>query len=62
MRGRGRTFVNRADTLPDPYSVARRRMVSEQLVPGGIRDSRVLEVMGRVKRHAFVSVHQPLRR
>ena len=55
MRERGRTFVNRANTLPDPYSVARRRMVSEQLVPGGIRDSRVLEVMGRVKRHAFVS-------
>ena len=40
---------------PDPYSVARRRMVSEQLIPGGIRDSRVLEVMGRVRRHAFVS-------
>lgn len=40
---------------PDPYAVARRRMVSEQLIPGGIRDSRVIEAMGRVPRHAFVS-------
>jgi protein-L-isoaspartate(D-aspartate) O-methyltransferase len=40
---------------PDPYAVARRRMVSEQLLPGGIRDSRVLAAMGRVPRHAFVS-------
>ncbi|MBN1283473.1 MAG: protein-L-isoaspartate(D-aspartate) O-methyltransferase [Proteobacteria bacterium] len=49
------TFANRADSVPDTYAVARRRMVTEQLIPGGIRDSRVLEVMGRVKRHAFVS-------
>ncbi|MFA4873968.1 MAG: protein-L-isoaspartate(D-aspartate) O-methyltransferase [bacterium] len=42
-------------TGPDPYAVARRRMVSEQLIPGGIRDSRVLEVMSRIKRHAFAS-------
>lgn len=39
----------------DPYEVARRRMVSEQLVPGGIGDKRVLEAMGSVPRHAFVS-------
>lgn len=41
--------------MPDPYAVARRRMVSEQLVPGGVHDSRVLEVMGAIPRHAFVS-------
>jgi protein-L-isoaspartate(D-aspartate) O-methyltransferase len=40
---------------PDRYSVARRRMVAEQLIPGGIRDPRVLDVMGRIPRHAFVS-------
>ncbi|HPQ80748.1 MAG TPA: protein-L-isoaspartate(D-aspartate) O-methyltransferase [bacterium] len=39
----------------DPYEVARRRMVAEQIVPGGVRDPRVLEAMGRVRRHAFVS-------
>lgn len=39
----------------DPYEVARRRMVTEQIVPGGVKDPRVLEAMGRVKRHAFVS-------
>lgn len=45
----------RLSDKPDPYSVARRRMVTEQLVPGGIHDSRVLEVMGEVPRHEFVS-------
>jgi protein-L-isoaspartate(D-aspartate) O-methyltransferase len=39
----------------DPYEVARRRMVAEQIAPGGVRDPRVLEAMGRVRRHAFVS-------
>lgn len=41
--------------MMDPYAVARRRMVTEQLMPGGVRDSRVLEVMGAIPRHAFVS-------
>lgn len=39
---------------PDIYSVARRRMVQEQLLARGILDARVLDVMGRVKRHLFV--------
>ena len=39
----------------DPYEVARRRMVAEQIIPGGVRDSRVLDAMGKVWRHAFVS-------
>ncbi|MBI4126126.1 MAG: protein-L-isoaspartate(D-aspartate) O-methyltransferase [Deltaproteobacteria bacterium] len=39
----------------DPFEVARRRMVTEQLIPGGIRDQRILAAMGKVKRHAFVS-------
>jgi len=38
----------------DRYEVARRRMVTEQLVPGGIRDKRVLDAMGKVPRHMFV--------
>ena len=38
----------------DRYEVARRRMVTEQLISGGVRDERVLEAMGRVRRHAFV--------
>ncbi|MFH1829283.1 MAG: protein-L-isoaspartate(D-aspartate) O-methyltransferase [Pseudomonadota bacterium] len=46
---------NRRNNRPDPYTVARRRMVTEQLVPGGIKDSRVLEVMGMIPRHEFVS-------
>ncbi|MBI5167045.1 MAG: protein-L-isoaspartate(D-aspartate) O-methyltransferase [candidate division NC10 bacterium] len=36
------------------YAIARERMVAEQLVSRGIRDPRVLEVMGRVPRHLFV--------
>jgi len=36
------------------YAIARERMVAEQLVSRGIKDPRVLEVMGRVPRHLFV--------
>lgn len=39
----------------DPYEVARRRMISEQIIPGGIRDSKVIAAMSRVPRHMFVS-------
>ena len=38
----------------DPYAMARRRMVREQLAGRGIREARVLEVMGTAPRHAFV--------
>ncbi len=38
----------------DPYGVARRRMVEEQLEARGIRDPRVLEAMRSVPRHWFV--------
>ena len=38
----------------DPFAGARRRMVEEQLVAKGIRDPRVLQVMGEVPRHRFV--------
>jgi len=36
------------------YELARARMVREQLVPRGIFDQRVLQVMGMVPRHLFV--------
>ena len=36
------------------YSVAQRRMVEYQLIGRGIKDKRVLEVMGRVPRHLFI--------
>jgi len=38
----------------DRYEVARRRMVTEQLIPGGIKDQRVIEAMGKIPRHIFV--------
>ena len=38
----------------DVMADRRRRMVEEQLVRRGIRDERVLDVMGRVERHRFV--------
>ena len=38
----------------DPLAVARRRMVEEQLTGRGIRDPRVLDVMGRLPRECFV--------
>ncbi len=44
---------------PD-FDLLRRQMVRDQLVERGIRDPRVLEAMGKVRRHLFVSPeHQP---
>jgi protein-L-isoaspartate(D-aspartate) O-methyltransferase len=44
------------DAMPmtDAYAESRARMVHEQLERRGIRDARVLEVMGRVPRHELV--------
>src|SRR3989338_7513894 len=36
------------------YPVARKKMIEEQLIARGIRDRRVIDVMGRVPRHEFV--------
>lgn len=36
------------------YPVARRKMVEEQLIPHGIHDEKVLQIMGRLPRHLFV--------
>ncbi len=36
------------------YKASRARMVREQLIPRGISDQRVLDVMGKVPRHQFV--------
>lgn len=36
------------------YRLARERMVQNQLIPRGIKDSRVLQAMGKVPRHLFV--------
>ena len=40
--------------VSDPFAESRARMVREQLAARGIRDERVLEVMGRVPRHELV--------
>jgi protein-L-isoaspartate(D-aspartate) O-methyltransferase len=45
--------MNAGNGLAD-FSVARRRMIEEQLVGRGIRDARVLEAMVAVPRHRFV--------
>jgi protein-L-isoaspartate(D-aspartate) O-methyltransferase len=36
------------------YTIARRRMVEEQIVARGVRDARVIDAMLRVPRHLFV--------
>src|SRR5690554_2801283 len=36
------------------FVAARQRMVDEQLIERGIRDSRVLDAMRRIPRHAFI--------
>jgi len=45
--------VARGSEVPD-FTVARRRMIDEQLAGRGIRDARVLDAMGAVPRHVFV--------
>src|SRR4051794_38317435 len=49
-----------AGTPPDESVQARRRaaMVAQQLKGAGITDPRVLEVMGRLRRHKFVPPEQ----
>lgn len=36
------------------YQISRKRMVAEQLIPGGVTDPRVLTAMAKVPRHLFV--------
>lgn len=36
------------------YQIARKRMVAEQLIPGGVTDPRVLTAMAKIPRHLFV--------
>lgn len=43
-----------AEHTEKELSVARKRMIAEQIVGRGIKDSRVIEVMSRVPRHIFV--------
>lgn len=42
----------------DPYGAMRQRMVDDDLRGRGIRDARVLKVMGEVPRHLFVDKRQ----
>lgn len=36
------------------FSLARERMVKNQLIPRGIKDERALQVMGKIPRHLFI--------
>jgi len=38
----------------DVYAVERERLIRNVLIPGGIRDQRVLDSMGKTPRHEFV--------
>ena len=38
----------------DEYALVRKRMVEDQIAGRGVRDVRVLAVMGSVLRHCFV--------
>lgn len=41
-------------SLGDPYSVERDRLIQNVLIPGGIRDRRVLDSVAKTPRHEFV--------
>jgi len=43
--------------LPD-FGLLRQKMVQEQLIAKGIKDQRVLDVVGKIERHAFVPEHK----
>ena len=40
--------------MTNDYRLARERMVKNQLIPRGIKDPKVLDVMGKIHRHLFV--------
>jgi protein-L-isoaspartate(D-aspartate) O-methyltransferase len=42
------------EEIRNDYRLARERMLKNQLIPRGIRDQRVLDVMAKVPRHLFV--------
>lgn len=48
-------YNNTPDRQRDPYEVARRRMVEDQLLTHGIKEPRVIEAFRKVRRHEFVS-------
>jgi protein-L-isoaspartate(D-aspartate) O-methyltransferase len=48
-------FLFPQQTPEDPYAEARKRMVASQLSSRDISDRKVLEVMGKVPRHLFIS-------
>jgi protein-L-isoaspartate(D-aspartate) O-methyltransferase len=54
----GRAVCKRNAEAAVDYDEARARMVEDQLSARGIRDARVLDAMGRVPRHLFVSRDQ----
>ena len=50
----GFIFANLVFAQEDPFAVERQRMVKEDLAGRDITDKKVLEAMGKVKRHLFV--------
>ena len=56
LPGRGTAAASPATAETDPYTLARQRMVAEQLAAPGrdITNARVLAAMGQVPRHEFV--------
>jgi len=48
-------MITKPINLEGRFAVARRRMIEEQLMMRGIKDRRVLSVMGKVRREAFVN-------
>lgn len=50
-----KTLTQKTNPAPkDRFAIARKRMVKEQLEARGISDTRILEVMGQIKRHEYV--------
>lgn len=47
-------------TPPDPFAVERERLIQNVLIPGGIKDKRVLDSVGRTERHEFVPAEYKL--
>jgi protein-L-isoaspartate(D-aspartate) O-methyltransferase len=40
--------------MSNDFNLSRERMVNNQLIPRGIKDERVLQVMGKIPRHLFI--------
>lgn len=49
-----RSYINKKEDYEHKYDIMRKEMLERQIIARGIKDKKVLQVMGKVPRHEFV--------